>query len=180
MNRGSPVVEPKVMVDVESLVVELRVIFRVSTTSGPPMIIFQFHVLPKPEPRDHGPLTPAVFSRSEAPDGTNEGKGLQLCADVTCREYKCTYQTSSTRYLLRVVTVVVRTVTSFTIVPNSSLSVSVCRSRVEDCPVVSPSYGGREPEPGVSDDDLEGAKAPSIFWGINFQILQAPFPCPSS
>ena len=91
MNRGSPVVELKVMVDVESLVVELRDIFRVSTTLGPPMIIFQFHVLPKPEPRDHGPLIPppAIFPRSEASDGTNGGKGLPLCADVTCREYKC-------------------------------------------------------------------------------------------
>jgi len=43
---------------------------------------------------------------------------------------------------------------------------------VEECPVASPSYEGREPEPAVLDDGCEYANAPSIFAGINFQIRQ--------
>jgi hypothetical protein len=79
-----------------------------------------------------------------------------------------TPQASSTRYFLRVVTIVV--VTSVITVPKSSRS--VCCARVEDCRVCPSSYEGREPEPSVSDDDTEGVSRPSTFTGINFQMNQ--------
>jgi hypothetical protein len=78
-------------------------------------------------------------------------------------------QASSTRYFLRVVTTTV--VSSVTTVPKSSCS--VCCARVEDCRVSPSSYEGREPEPSVSDDDIEGVSRPSTFTGINFQLNQA-------
>ena len=64
-----------------------------------------------------------IDSRSARKSGANKDIRT-LYADKTTK----TPQASSTRYLLRVVTVlvVVTTVTSFTIVPNSSCSVSTC------------------------------------------------------
>jgi len=77
---------------------------------------------------------------------------------------------SSVQYLLRVVTVV----TSVTIVPRSPRSGSACLAREEDCPAVaSSSYGGREPEPSVSDNCCECFGVLSTSTGIGFQIRQA-------
>ena len=67
-------------------------------------------------------------------------------------------------------------VVSVTIVPKSSRSDSACRVRVEDGPVVSSSYEGRDPEPGVSDEGWKGVNPPSTFTGISFQILRGAGP----
>jgi len=72
-------------------------------------------------------------------------------------------QASSTRYLLRVVTVV----TSVTMVPKSSRSDSARWVRVEDCPVPSPSYEGEFSCPAVSFGERG-----SILTGINFHIIK--------
>ena len=75
-----------------------------------------------------------------------------------------TPQASSTRYLLRVIVI------SVTIVPRSSRSDSACWERVEDCPIPSPSYEGRESKPTVSSNNCEGTDTPSTFTGISLQI----------
>lgn len=100
---------------------------------------------------------------------------LGYWANVTGTKTK-QLQASSTRYFLRVVTVVVVTVTSLTIVPNSSCSDSVCWVRVVNSPAVSPSYRGGELEPRISDNSCEGVDAPSTFTGINFQTRQDATP----
>ena len=78
-------------------------------------------------------------------------------------------QAPSTRYLLRVV------MTSVTMVPKSPHSHSACEAREEDCPVASPSYGGRVFEPSVPDNNCEGVNVPSTFTGTNLHVCQA---CP--
>lgn len=80
-----------------------------------------------------------------------------------------TPQASSPRYLLWVVTVlvVVTTVTSFTIVPNSSPS--ACRARVQgSASVVWPSYVEGEPEPSLSDNSCERESVFSTLSGKSF------------
>ena len=111
-------------------------------------------------------VTPQAFVRLPFPMDLWYGTvyTTTLCTNRT------TTQASSTRYLLRLVTVVVVTVTSFTIVPSSSCSDSTCSARVADCPAASPSYGGRELEPRVVDDECEGVNVPSTSAGINFQV----------
>ena len=117
------------MVDLESLVIEFLGHGQSEHNSFGPYACF---FIPLSKPRDHGLLnTPLNFPllaidprsgpmRMEAKDYHYT---LTLHKDQTE-----TPQASSTRYLLRVVTVVVRTATSFNIVPNASPSDSVYRA----------------------------------------------------
>ena len=110
----------------------------------------------------HPPLRSTTRWR---PVGDGDDKG-SFTMQILFTDRTINAQASSTRYLLRVVT----TVTSFTIVPNSSCSNSACRARAEDCLVPSPSYKGRGPEPRFSENGGEGMNVLSIFTGISFQI----------
>jgi hypothetical protein len=65
----------------------------------------------------------ANFAVSDGPD--EDDRGL-FTLQILYADRTTITQASSTRYLLRVVTVVVVTVTSFTVVPNSSCSDSTC------------------------------------------------------
>ena len=111
---------------------------------------------------NHSALASFLFpNRSAGTRGVTSVKGLfTIYADRMTR----TPQTSCTRYFLRVIVI------SVTTVPKSSRSYSACWLRLEDRPVTSSSYEGREPEPSVSDSGREGADVPSIFTGINFHI----------
>lgn len=66
--------------------------------------------------------------------------------------------------------VVVTTVTSLTIVPNSSCSDSTRWAWMEGGPGALPSYGGRGAESNAPEDDREDADASSTFTGISLHI----------